>query len=299
MFKIDYVVTFLDPTDPYWLEQFKPYADKEFKIQRARYDDDGVKHLKYNFRGVAKYMPWVNNLYLVVFSESQVPEWVNRDTVKIITDDMYIPQKFRPTFNTSTKQTHFHFIPGLEEHFIWADDDQFAINPIGEDTYFDSLGNPKSEFVDSAYVFKPRTDDIWENIVWNSTEFAYIATNTPHKPNRLLRCPAFHTPHSSLKSDMTKYYEDNYSLIEKSITPCRSKENIIGYTWCMINGLKYTEKIQIKCFQVFGKNMYDEHDIKSYQEQGIQIFNLNVNGKGDYYKTQFEDIFPEKCKYEV
>lgn len=148
-------------------------------------------------------------------------------------------------------------------------------------------------------MFKPRTDDIWENIVWNSTEFAYIATNTPHKPNRLLRCPAFHTPHSSLKSDMTKYYEDNYSLIEKSITPCRSKENIIGYTWCMINSLKYTEKIQIKCFQVFGKNMYDEHDIKSYQEQGIQIFNLNVNGKGDYYKTQFEDIFPEKCKYEV
>jgi hypothetical protein len=68
-------------------------------------------------------MPWINNLYLVVFSDSQVPKWINRETVKVITDDMYIPSKFLPTFNTSTKQTHFQFIPGLEEHFIWADDD--------------------------------------------------------------------------------------------------------------------------------------------------------------------------------
>ena len=35
-------------------------------------------------------MPWINNLYLVVFSDSHVPKWINRETVKVITDDMYM-----------------------------------------------------------------------------------------------------------------------------------------------------------------------------------------------------------------
>ena len=88
---IDYVITYLDPTDPYWLKQFSKYHDEQFKSQPSRYDTDGVKHLKYNFRGIAKYMPWIHELYLVVFSESQVPDWVNRNTVNVVTDDMYIP----------------------------------------------------------------------------------------------------------------------------------------------------------------------------------------------------------------
>lgn len=88
------------------------------KKQPERYDTDGTRHLKYQFRGLDRYMSWINNVYLVVFSESQVPDWVNRETVKVITDDMYIPKKYLPTFNTATKQMHLQFIPGLEECWI-------------------------------------------------------------------------------------------------------------------------------------------------------------------------------------
>lgn len=45
--------------------------------------------------------------------------------------------------------------------------------------------------------------------------------------------------------------------------------------------------------------MNDEHNIKGMQDEGIQILNINVNKRGDYYKKQLERLFPDKCKYEV
>lgn len=247
--KIDYVVTFLDPTDPYWLEKFKPYQAVEFNSQPTRYDVDGVMHLKYNFRGIAKYMPWIDNLFLVVFSESQVPKWINRNTVTVITDDMYIPSKFLPTFNTSTKQMHFHRIPNLGEHFIWGDDDQFAINPLSVSSFFDSDGNPKSERLYEAKMEKPKdASDTWENIVYNSIRFAYVSTNTPLDGDTVIRQPALHVPHPALKSDLERCYNSNPRLVEESITPCRAAKNIIGFTWCVVNGLKYKTKTSIRSF---------------------------------------------------
>lgn len=300
MYKIDYVVTYLDPTDEYWLEQFKPYQQIEFKKQKARYDDDGLTHFKYHFRGIAKYMPWINNVYLVVFSESQVPKWINRDTVKIVTDDMYIPKKFLPTFNTSTKQMHLQFIPGLEEHFLFADDDQFVINEISPFDFYDGEGNPLSEKINSKNVFKPRDNtDIWENIVYNSTKFAYDALELPYKERMLIGQPAFHTPHSMLKSDLIHYYNKCSTQIEQSITPCRAETNILGLGWITINGLKYQNKSSLTNYSVFGRNMYDDHDINEIKSRGTHIFTINVNVKGDYYQKQLQQLFPDKCKYEV
>jgi len=110
---------------------------------------------------------------------------------------------------------------------------------------------------------KPKdASDTWENIVYNSIKFAYVSTNTPFDENNLVRQPALHIPHPALKSDLKSCYDSGYDLIEKSITPCRDSRNIIGFTWCIVNGIKYRTKTNIKSFQIFGGNMNDEHNLK-------------------------------------
>ena len=299
MFKIDYTITYLDPTDPYWLEQFKPYYQDEMKKQPMRYDKDGIVHLKYHFRGIAKYMPWINNVYLIVFSESQVPDWINRDTVKIITDDMYIPRKFLPTFSTCTKQLYLHRIPGLEEHFIFADDDEFCINPISSSSFFDSDGNPRPDNVEKEKVWKIKNNgNMWRSILYNSVKFAHDITQQVYTINPIVSETFLHMPQSVLKSDL-EYYHSKYSeQIESTITPCRCKDNITGVAWCVANSIKYKNKTDIKVKQIGWWNKSEEHNIFWAKNSGIHIMNINENDKGKYYQIQLEQLFPEKCKYE-
>ena len=296
----DYIITYLDPTDQYWIEQFKPYADEEFRKQPMRYDDEGINLLKYHIRGVSKYLPWINNLYLVVFSESQVPKWINRDTVKVVTDDMYIPKQFLPTFNTSTKQMHLQFIPGLQERFAFADDDFFPINPIHYNDFYDERDNPRVEGV-YHLIAKQNEPDLWDSIVYNCIKFGYDVTHTPIPDlNQIKGISPDHIPHAMLKSDLIKYYNENKEIISKSITPCRCGKNILGYAWMIANWLKYKNKTGIKYKGIFGHNMNEEHIVSKYQEMGFHYLTINSNNKGvDYYKNQFEIIFPDKCKYEV
>ena len=48
-----------------------------------------------------------------------IPEWLNTEHPKlnIVRHEDFIPEKFRPTFNSHTIEWNFHRIPGLAEKF--------------------------------------------------------------------------------------------------------------------------------------------------------------------------------------
>ena len=82
---IDYVFTYVDGNDPAWSSEMIKHARKHKKLldgNSSRFRD--WKTLPYLFRGIANNMPWIRNVYMVVERESQVPSWVNRETVNII-----------------------------------------------------------------------------------------------------------------------------------------------------------------------------------------------------------------------
>ena len=65
--KIDFVILWVDGSDKNWLEEKNKYSEKreEDVDGKIRYRD--WDNLKYWFRGVEKFAPWVNKIYFVTY----------------------------------------------------------------------------------------------------------------------------------------------------------------------------------------------------------------------------------------
>ena len=63
-YPIDFVVTWLDSSDPLWQAEFAKYKKEETgHMESARFRN--LEIFKYWFRAVEQYAPWVNKVYLV------------------------------------------------------------------------------------------------------------------------------------------------------------------------------------------------------------------------------------------
>lgn len=90
--EIDFVFPYVDNSDPNWIKQYKDYCNIHHiksNIEDVRYRDYGT--LKYLLRGIDRCLPWIRNVYVIVEQESQVPNWLNRDNVKIVYHKDIIP----------------------------------------------------------------------------------------------------------------------------------------------------------------------------------------------------------------
>ena len=78
--KIDFVVPWVDGNDPEWRKQKNEYLPKKVSDAGAdRYRDMGT--LKYWFRAVEKYAPWVNKVHFITWGH--LPEWMNTECEKL------------------------------------------------------------------------------------------------------------------------------------------------------------------------------------------------------------------------
>ena len=137
--KIDFVLIWVDGNDPKWRSEKAKYDPLMGDDQEVRFRD--WNNLRYWFRGVEKYAPWVNNIYFVTWGH--VPAWLNTDDPKIhvVNHKDFIPEKYLPTFNSHTIELNLHRIPGLCEQFVYFNDDMFITSPVKEEDFFRS-GKP-------------------------------------------------------------------------------------------------------------------------------------------------------------
>lgn len=133
--KIDVVIPWVDGNDPNWQIQKDLYkgvtsADKS----ESRYRD--WDNLQYVFRGIEKFWPWVNRVFLITCA--QKPQWLNDNCERLIliTHSDYIPHEYLPTFNSHTIELNLHRIDELSEHFIYLNDDFFPIRPMKPTDFF-------------------------------------------------------------------------------------------------------------------------------------------------------------------
>lgn len=140
--KIDFVLPWLDGNDHQWIAQ-KTEALNSVGLgdmkggdanDHSRFRDMGL--LKYWFRAVEKFAPWVNKVYFVTCG--QKPEWMNENNPKLvlINHNDYIPSEYLPTFNSNTIELNLHRIPELSEQFVLFNDDVFLLKPITPDFFF-------------------------------------------------------------------------------------------------------------------------------------------------------------------
>lgn len=88
-------------------------------------------------------MPWIRKLHLIVSNPEQVPPWINQCGVHIVLHEHFIPKRFLPTFNSTAIEMFVPYIPDLAEHFIYANDDMYIMNPCEPSDFFTLEGKPK------------------------------------------------------------------------------------------------------------------------------------------------------------
>lgn len=142
---IDFVIPWVDDTDPEWRtrkrvawNQFmgieQPVTEQEGSNGECRYRDMGM--LEYWFRSVEKFAPWVNRIFFVTCG--QKPAWLNEKHPKLVLVDHkdYIPSAYLPTFNAGPIELNYHRIPELSEHFVVFNDDVLLIRPVKPEFFF-------------------------------------------------------------------------------------------------------------------------------------------------------------------
>ena len=153
--QIDIVIPFYNDSDKVWSEILYKHMLEEGSSDRQvvgeeRYRD--WENFKYWFRGVEENCKWVNKVFLVVASESQIPEWLDRTNPKlrIVLHKEFIPEELLPTFNIMTIENYFCRIKDLSNNYVYCNDDYFFLNPIPE----------KMFFIDNLPVYRDTSSDI-------------------------------------------------------------------------------------------------------------------------------------------
>ena len=135
MGKIDFVITWVDGNDVKWLAEREKYDENKCAGNNAaHYRDYGT--LKYWFRAVEKYAPWVNKIHFVTCG--QKPEWLNEKHPKLqlVDHSDYMPTEYLPTFSVNPIELNFHRIDGLAEQFVYFNDDTFLMRATTEEDFF-------------------------------------------------------------------------------------------------------------------------------------------------------------------
>ncbi len=139
---IDFVVLWVDNTDPKWREEKKYYSNfsknntlnEDAIDDSARFRDWGV--FKYWFRGVEKFCPWVRKIHFVTWGH--VPEWLdtNNPKLNIVKHEDFIPKEYLPLFNSNAIELNVFDIQDLAENFVYFNDDFFVTAPMQKSDFF-------------------------------------------------------------------------------------------------------------------------------------------------------------------
>lgn len=99
--------------------------------------------LLYSLRSLVAYAPWFNHIYIVV-RDGQKPNWLNDEhpKISIINHSQIIPQKYLPTISSITIEAFLHFIPKLNEHYVYFNDDMMLLNKTWPGDFFNLYGKP-------------------------------------------------------------------------------------------------------------------------------------------------------------
>lgn len=142
MDKIDFVLPWVDGSDGDWQAAKRMYENAAADMPRSdlnanadcRYRDYGL--LKYWFRAVERFAPWVGRVFFVTCG--QKPEWldVSNPKLRLVNHDEYIPGEYLPTFHSNTIELNLHRIAELSERFVLFNDDLFLLRPVSPDFFF-------------------------------------------------------------------------------------------------------------------------------------------------------------------
>jgi hypothetical protein len=148
-FPIDLVYTWVDGSDEELIQirqQYEAEAKNVAEDSKASCRWRDLDELKYSIESANRFAPWLRTIFIV--SDHQRPYWFDeKNPGKLVfVDHPELYGEFEehlPTFNSHSIESHLHRIPGLSEHFIYANDDTFFGSPVIAEDFFTPDGKFK------------------------------------------------------------------------------------------------------------------------------------------------------------
>lgn len=334
---IDFVIAWVDGADPVWrkkkeecLQKHDRETDGMQDDREERYRDWGI--LKYWFRGVEKYAPWVRNIYFV--TEGHCPEWLNlqHPKLRLVKHSDFIPKEYLPTFNSHTIEWNFHRIKGLSEQFVYFNDDVFLLNKT-EPEYFFKNGQPKDMLAFQPVIANPENpvmSYIYLNNIVTLAKYFDKRKNVREQPAKYFhvgypplyffynllelmfpRYTGLYTVHDAsplLKSTYETLWEKEGEMLSKVCSHrLRDREDVSQYLireWQKLSGNFYPEN-RHKEFRFFTVDDDNAALLQTIKKQSVKMICMNdSNKKIDFSRVKgeladaFERVFREKSAFE-
>lgn len=308
-FPVDFVMPYVNNNEEVWRSNYirfcqsKPeYVSRLNKVDTERYQDLG--YLRYVFRGIDKYMPYIRNIFLIVSNIEQVPEWIDTSKVKIVLHEDIIPEEYLPTYNSTTIEMFLHNIEGLSQQFIYSNDDIYILDDLPLTDLFEENGRPKVAL--QKYCKLP-TDSMYNQVCYRSFADLFPLTRDCAYKDSLYLKPN-HCMHPMLKSHCEKVFKGLKTKILSSLSPFRTPLNYNQYlfiNYAFIRGECFQSTIRFKYLRL-ENNVLEASTIVAGNE--FQVMCLNDTAATDrrswkengfLLNNSFENKFKEKSKYEV
>lgn len=326
---IDFVVTWVDDRDPVWRAKREKYIGKKVTEgnEDARYRDWDT--LKYWFRGVEKFAPWVRYVFFV--TDDQKPEWLNLDHPKLkwVKHTDFIPEEYLPTFNSVTINWNLHRISELAEQFVYFNDDVFLIKKTFPEDFF--VNELPCDTFDLGYIVPEGgfSKLIFNNITLINRNFSFneafkkhwkkwLRRQTPKNLLKLFWCYGketipgienhhIHAPY--LKSTYAKIWEkEEQCLHESCVTKERTQNDVTDWCvrdWQLLTGMFYPQRPIGKAFHTVSMDSSNEA-IEYLRQQKGKVICLNDTEREENFElhkqmiiAEFEKLFPEKSAFEL
>ena len=326
--KIDFVLIWVDGGDKEWQKERNRCAGKDPEdLADYRYRD--WDNLKYWFRGVEKFAPWVNNVYFI--TNGQKPDWlnVNHPKLKWIKHEDYIPKEYLPTFNSHTIEHNFFRIKELSNQFVYFNDDMFLINKVNPcDFFVDGKPcimaglrpciNPDEMYshitlndallINRNYCFRElfkKNFGKWINLKyrWQDNLKTYVLSKFGEFPGMIIP----HVENSLLKDNMKDLWDKEYDILnETCLKKFRDKNQVSQniYTWSIaVSGNFEIRTNKFGHFYYANELEKVKTAIKEQQYKSICINDSNLNVPFQEAKetinSAFESILPDKSNFEL
>lgn len=197
-FPIDVVITWVDTTDEAWIKRYENTLKKPFK-RSVRWSPERAPpdtELSLCLKLIRKNVPWVRNVFIL--TQQQDPKCRTKNEILIDHSEIGLGL----VFNVLAIEPSLHKIPGLSEHFLYFNDDFYAVRKLTRDLFFTDEGKTIVQFEEHN-----ENDNIWNKTIRHTLKI-YNSNN--------LKLIVPHTPYALTKSQMTEAERQFPEYWEKS-----------------------------------------------------------------------------------
>lgn len=155
-YDVDMIIAYVNNNDSVWRNIYRNYClqnslfDRIQQLDKERFDDIGL--FRYMLLCVNKFMPWLRKIHLIVSNPEQVsPNLIEGiKNINIVYHKDIIPEKYLPTFNSTSIEMYLRRIPDLAEHIIYANDDMYCVKPLKKSDFFTDDGKIKMNYTTNS-----------------------------------------------------------------------------------------------------------------------------------------------------